>query len=82
MAKRRTGRPKGAPPGARRNLTNGMRSAAMVENRRVFWALMKAAGEAIKGSREHGPASQNANSRLGISAGSIRDGLGLGLPLC
>jgi hypothetical protein len=55
MPKRRTGRPKGAPPGSRNNLTNGMRSAAMVENRRVFWALMKAAGEAIK--REHAGAA-------------------------
>jgi hypothetical protein len=33
-----------------------MRSAAMVENRRVFWALMKAASEAIKQERSgNGP---------------------------
>jgi hypothetical protein len=42
----------------------GVEIAAMVENRRVFWALMKAASEAIKASREHGPASQSVISRL------------------
>ena len=57
---RATGHPKGAQPGSRNALVNGMRTAAMVENRRVFWVLMQAAAQAMRESqigerRRNGP---------------------------
>ena len=49
---RKSGRPRGTQPGSRHHVTDGMRSAAMTENRRVFWALMQAASKAIRECRE------------------------------
>jgi hypothetical protein len=38
----------GPPRGSQNHLMHGMRSAAMIESRRAFTALMKAAREAIR----------------------------------
>jgi hypothetical protein len=48
---RKTGGQKGAPLGARNALRTGMRSSAMIENRKTFFALMQAAREAIRAAR-------------------------------
>lgn len=53
---RRTGRPKGPPPGSRNGLKDGLKAAAMIENRRLYVALMKAAREVIREMLAKGPA--------------------------
>jgi hypothetical protein len=45
---RRTGKPRGARPGNAQTVKHGLKTAAMIENRRAYVALMKAAREAIR----------------------------------
>ena len=59
---RNTGRPKGAQPGSRNALVNGMRTAAMNEHRKMFWRLMSAAGEAIRQAKTGSKVSIRGNS--------------------
>jgi hypothetical protein len=44
----RTGRPPGARPGNTQTVKHGLKTAAMIENRRAFVALMKATRQAIR----------------------------------
>jgi len=46
----KTGR-MGPPPGSRNHLTHGLKTAAMIESRRAYEALMKAAREAIRDAK-------------------------------
>ena len=45
---RRTGRPPGAKPGNTQTVKHGLKSAVMIENRRTFAALMRAARQALR----------------------------------
>ena len=47
----RTGRPPGARPGNTQTVKHGLKSAAMIENRRAFAAMLRAARQAIREAR-------------------------------
>jgi hypothetical protein len=47
-----TGRPMGPPPGSQNHLRHGLKSTSMIESRRAYAALLKAAREAICELRE------------------------------